>query len=363
MIYIILFILFAALVTLDFIEDANVIKNIVFVSTIILLIILSSIRWNTGPDWDSYFYFYHDINSYSNGILASSNMMEPGYTWINVWIHNLGFSYTGFLTIIAIITIGLKARVIYHHKNIMMIVLFLYYCYYLGDIVSVRQFTAVSLTFVASLYIIKKKPIIFGLFVFAATLIHISSILFIVGYWIYYRPYSKSMLYIFLIIALILGLVNISDYLINVGINLLNSNSDIVLKLLNYKKSGLQSTSNPYLAFILGASKRAIVLPIFIEAVKIIDERYRERYIGYLNLLVFGNAVYFLFALTIPVIQRLSVPFLIFEILIWGYLFISIKDRYLKLTFFIFLLLFGAFRLYFFMAPYMKLYFPFKTIF
>lgn len=363
MIYIILFLFFAVLVCLDLINDFEWFKYSFFIFSIILCIFLSSIRWNTGPDWASYFVFYRDIELYAKGRLIPANLMEPGFTKLNLWVRQLGLSYTGFLTIIAILTIGLKAKVIYHHKAIMMVTLFLYYCYYLADITSVRQFTAVSLTLYSVLFIIRRKPIIFFFYVLAASSIHITSIFFLSAYWLYHRPHKPWVLGIWLIITLLLGVTHVADYLINFIIHVATGGSNIAIKLLNYKSQGMESTPHPYLTFVLGVLKRAIVLPLFFWGVNFIDEKYKERYIGYLNLLVFGNGIYFLFALSIPVLQRLSFPFLIFEIFIWGYLVISIKDLKLRFTLCALLLAFGAFRLYFFIAPYKDLYFPFKTIF
>lgn len=363
MIYIAIFFVLGILASLDLIEGTALIKKLFFGIVIVFLILLSSIRWETGPDWDSYFFFYRDIDLYTKGFLMTSNFMEPGYTKLNVWVNALGFSYTGLLAVIAIITVGFKARVIYFHKEILMITLFLYYCYYLADIASVRQFTALSITLFSSIYIVKRKPIIFCALVLLACTIHITSILFLLAYWIYHRKHSATVLYSVLLVSLFLGVVNISDRAINTLVSLVGEEANIAVKLLRYQEEGLDSTINPYFNFLVGVVKRIVVLPLFIWAVKIIDERYKARYIGYLNLLVFGNIIYFLFALSIPVIQRLSVPFLIFEIFIWGYLLISIKEVNLRFFTYLLILLFGALRLYLFLAPYMELYLPFKTIF
>lgn len=360
MIYAIIFVVLALLASLDLVKESNFIKSVCFFFLIAFFIILSGIRWQVGPDWESYLSFYKDIDLYTGGVLISSNFMEPGYTKMNVWVNELGFNYTGFLFAIAILTIGIKARVIYDHKAILMISLFLYYCYYLADIASVRQFTALSITLLSSLFIVKRKPIIFCLLVFLACTIHISCILFLFAYWLYYRPYSPRLLYLTLLITFTLGIVNIADFAVNTVVSLIGGSSNIALKLLLYQEQGLESSVNPYVGFILGVLKRVIMLPLFISGVKIIDDKYKDRYIGYLNLLVFGNAVYFLFALSIPVIQRLSVPFLIFEIFLWGFLLISVKE--VKMRFFLYFLVvaFGAFRLYAFIAPYKDHYFPFK---
>lgn len=104
MLYIILFLFLAVAAALDSVSDVDRFKKIIFVFFTVVFIILSSIRWETGPDWDSYFYFYRDIKLYTIGRLAALNFIEPGYTCLNLWIHRLGLNYTGFLTILAVIT-------------------------------------------------------------------------------------------------------------------------------------------------------------------------------------------------------------------------------------------------------------------
>lgn len=363
MIYCILFVLLASFAVLDLVKDADWPKTWVFGVSVVSLVFISGIRWDTGPDWQSYFDFYRDIVLYAKGPWRAANFMEPGYTSLNLLIHGLGFSYTGFLIVLAVITIGLKAGVFYRHRDIMVICLFLYFCYYLGDIASVRQFTAVSITLLATMFIINRKPLWFVLLVLVACSIHISSILFLGAYWIYYRPHSRTLLFLVLILAFILGITHVADYAVSLGAKLLSGSSDVAAKLMTYQKQGVESTPNYYFSFLLGTLKRIIVLPLFILAINFIKEKYKSRYTGYLNLLVFGNAVYFLFALSIPVIQRLSVPFLIFEIFLWGYLLVSISDIKLRYASYLLVVLFGAFRLYSFISPYKEFYIPFKTIF
>ncbi|MNE11708.1 hypothetical protein D3C80_1044760 [compost metagenome] len=257
----------------------------------------------------------------------------------------------------------MKARVIFENKEILLISLLLYYSYYLADIASIRQFTAVSITTFSTVFIRRKKPIIFVLLVLLACSLHISCIVFLLAYWLYNIRIDAKILYLMLCGALILGIINIANIAINTMIAVFGNGATIAIKLLNYQEQGLESgISNPYISFAVGILKRSIVLPLFIWGINNVRIEFKDRYVGYLNLLVFGNIIYFLFALSIPVIQRLAVPFLFFEILLWGFFITSIKSFNVRVLAYVLLVLFAAFRLYAFIIPYKDEYFPFQTI-
>lgn len=364
MIYASIFIILAIFSVLDLTDFPIIYRSAVFIGLVLFLIALSSVRWEFGPDWESYFSFYQDIEAYTSGNLMNANFMEKGYTLLNIWFSRMGFSYTGFLFIIAVITIGLKAKVIFENKEILLISLLLYYSYYLADIASIRQFTAVSITTFSTTFIRKKKPIIFLLLVLLACSLHISCVVFLLAYWLYNLRLSDKFLYLMLSCALILGVVNIANIAVNILVAVFGSGATIAIKLLNYQEQGLESgMSDPYVSFAVGILRRSIVLPLFIWGIRYVRLEFKEKYIGYLNLLIFGNIIYFLFALSIPVIQRLAVPFLFFEIFLWGFFITSIKPFNIRILVYFLLLLFAALRLYAFIIPYKDEYFPFKTIF
>jgi len=359
--YLVLFLIFAALSTLDLVKDVRL-KGALFWTVVFALVLISSIRWETGPDWISYFYFYRDIRMYVDKPYL--NMIEPGFTYLNLLFSRLGLNYSSFLTVIALVTIGLKAKVIYEHRSIAFIGLFLYVCYYLADIASVRQFMAISITLYSTQYVLRRKFFIFLILVLVASSIHITTIFYILAYPLFYLRFSKRTLFIILLICFVGGLLNLPGFLLEYVLNIFGFNSFIAEKLLKYSNQGISSAIiNPYIAFALGTLKRVLFLPLFILYSDHINEDYRSRYKGYLNLLIFGNLVYFLFILSFPVITRLSVEFLIFEIFIWGALIVSIKDVALKFALYGLIICFGAFRLYAFISPYKDLYVPYQTIF
>ncbi|MGK9117686.1 EpsG family protein [Olivibacter jilunii] len=362
MIYIALYILLAFFALLDLLKNGHQVKPLVFWASVFLLIFISSIRWNVGTDWYSYHEFFSNIQVYVAH--PEVNLMERGFTYINYAIASMHLGYTALLSLMAVLMIGIKAKVIFEHRQIMMISLFLYYCYYLGDIFGVRQFLAISLTLYSIRFIIDKRFLPFFVTVLIASSIHITAIFFIFSYWIYHIEYSPKFLYSLLLLALILGFMDIGGFAVDTALSIVGIDSRVGEKLKIYGEDGMETVQgNPYIAFAIGVAKRALFLPLFIGCQRFIAPAYQNRYTGYLNLLIFGNIIYLLFMISLPVIARLSTGFLLFEIFILGYLVIAVQNKWLRMLAFLLVALFGAFRLYNLIAVYWNLYIPFETIF
>ncbi|MGN6394314.1 MAG: EpsG family protein [Mucilaginibacter sp.] len=361
MIYIGIFLILACICIFDLVATPRYVRNFAITAVIIMLIILSGLRWQTGPDWDSYQTFFDNYELYRDGVYI--NMFEPGFTMINGIIRCVSNNFTAYVLFMAIVTISVKFTVFLKHAGMVFILIFLYYCYYLADIALVRQFTALSFTLLSSIFIINRRPFLFVLCVIVATSIHVSSIAFLGAYWIYHKKFSEITLIIILVVSFLLGLLNFAGILVEKAIGLLGPASIYAEKLLKYTDTGGVTVSgNPYMAFLLGSVKRAIVIPVLFYCRNKIDVRDRDVYRGYLNLLVIGNVIYFLFIIGFPVVTRMSVCFQYFEIFLIAFALTSIKEVKLKFVTFLIVVLFGGFRLYSFMAPYMEVYFPYKTI-
>lgn len=361
-IYIVIFIVLAIISILDLVkdDDPHLNKRLIYTCCIVGLIIISSIRWETGPDWDSYHNFYVEIDQFANN---SGNLFEPGFTWINYVFFNAGWSYTVFLTFFAIVTIGLKALVFARYSRMLFLLLFLYYCYYLGDVLFVRQFTAVSLCLFGLRYVEERQFWRFLVIVLLATSIHVTASFFLLAYWLYRMEFSDRWLYFFLVAGLVVGLIDVTDWLIQLVVQAVGVDAMVAEKILKYGDEGLDTSfSNPYLAYALGVLKRSFILPILIMGTKWVPEEHRGRYRSQLNLLVFGNVIYFVFILSVPVITRLALPFLYMEIFMLAMLVSSLKDMKLRLASIGIIVVFGLIRLYLFMQPYWDLYVPFQTI-
>ncbi len=364
MLYIIFFCFFICLAFLDILKLERSIRTILYIFFTAVLIIVSTIRWDTGADWQSYLELFTDAEAYWKGKYVEVNRIEFGYVWLNYIVNLLTPQYTYMLLVNALLAIGIKAYLIRKETNIMFIAFFFYYCYYIADIAAVRQFVALSFIVLSTYYIQKKSKIGFLIGILLAFSIHYSAVIFLFAYWLFWRPTSPKYLYLILGLSFLIGFFNITGYIIDAVLSLIPGGGFIQGKLQGYQEEGLETASgNPYLFFALGAAKRLLIMPFFIWRMKYIPKSDFERYRGYLNLVIFGNLIYFIFILSIPVMQRLSIYFSFFEIFLWGYFILSFKDRSLQMVILFIASLYAAFRLYLQINAYYDYYVPFQTIF
>src|SRR5690606_21147550 len=236
----------------------------------------------------------------------------------------------------------------------------LYYTYYLADIIAVRQFTAVALCLFSLKFIEQRRFWPFAVIVVLATTIHVSSLFFLVAYWLFWFRLSDQLLFIGLLAGFLIGLVDISSLLVNLVVRLVGVDASVADKVVRYGDERLETShANPYMSYALGFVKRAFILPVLIAGSRIVPPRDEWWYSGQLNLLVLGNIIYFVFILNVPVITRLALPFLYMEIFLLASLVSSVKDIRLRVLAILCVIVFGAVRLYLFMVAYWDLYMPF----
>lgn len=364
MLYVYFFILFFGFAFFDVLKLELSLRNLFFILSASTVILFSTIRWDTGADWESYYFLFTDAEDYWKGKYVEVNRIEFGYVWLNYIVSILSSNYTYMLLVNALLAIGIKAYFIRKETSIFLIAFFFYYSYYIADIAAVRQFVAMSFILMSSFYIQRKSKIGYFIAILLACSIHYSAIIFLLGYWIFWLKTSPKYLYIILGISFVIGFFNVTGYILDVVLSLIPGGSFIQGKLQGYQEEGLETASgNPYVFFALGAAKRLIIMPFFIWRMDYIATVDFNRYRGYVNLIIFGNLIYFLFILSIPVMQRLSIYFSFFEIFVWGYFILSFKDRPLQITVFIIASLYAGLRLYLQINAYFDAYVPFKTIF
>lgn len=363
--YIILFLFLASLSFTDYIRTPSIYRNVLLVSggTFVFMILWSfaSLRWETGTDWNSYYdtFFYfseaHVIN------------FEPGYVMILSFVREYTSNYTIFLAVFSFLCILLKFSYFYkYHKDFFFTLILLFYCYYFADIFAVRQNLAISLTLFSTVFIIKRKPLFFILFVGLATSIHYSSILFFFAYYIYWSKISDKKFYYLIAFSVAFGLMGIGGLILDLFLKALGLDGFIGAKINNYLNEDsevLNTTNNPIVMYLLGVTKRFLLIPIFIY-VKNRSEVKFPYLQGYFNLYMVGNVIYFLFAKDLAVFARASVPFLLFEIFLISYVLFYFKAAKKKMVFvFIIMMFFSWARFSALVNSYYDLYVPYNSIF
>src|SRR5574343_526821 len=151
MLYLVLFIFIALFGVTDILDTPSGFRKTALVGIGILFITLGSLRWTTGTDWPSYFRFFNTNTTLDQFILNPT--FEIGFGLLNYIIRVFTPNFTYLLTVMAIVSIGLKLKFIGHYSEAVFLTLLCYFSFYLGDIFAVRQSMSLGLSLFATSYL------------------------------------------------------------------------------------------------------------------------------------------------------------------------------------------------------------------
>lgn len=341
-------------------REINTTNKFLYFYVILFCILLGGLRWNTGTDWIQYYKFFMNHQSWRS---FNNKSFEFLYTLLNFIVKQFSEKYTSFLFVLTFLCIFIKVKALKCYTKYTGLAFFLYFCFYFADIFAVRQSLAISILFFSVQYIINKKITPFIICVLIATGIHNSSIIFIFAYKIFWMKQNKAKVFVLIIFAFFFGLVGIRLFLIiaRVLFEPLGTLGRFSRKILTYTTIYAETFQASTVSIILGILKRSIILPLFYMC----DKKFKkdEKFSGFLNLFTAGNIVYLLFAKYLTVFQRLTTPYIIFEIVLIPYLLFSTKKNYLRYIYMGLILLYALFKLYYGINAYKEYYCPYYSIF
>jgi len=335
-------------------------RNQVILFFTIVFITLGGIRWLTGTDWNSYFYFFSNNSTWKS---FTCHGFELGYTLLNYIIKHFTTSYTVFLLFFHFFVILPKVFTIKKLAVYPLLSFFLYWCFYLGEIVAVRNALGVSILLCSIPSIEKRNKKTFFLFVLLATSIHYSCAFWIVSYFIYHKKISKENWIIIYLIAFFFMFLGkyIYPYVINGIFKSFETKNEIARKILIYTNSYNDPTST-LLKQILSIVKRMLVLPFFfIFYSSLVKQSKYNR--GLLNLYLFGNAIYFMFFYSLQQMNRLVIANIFLEVILLPEFISCFKNKAAKMLFIFLLFFYGIFKLFMAITPFSTVLVPFYTIF
>ncbi len=360
--YVALFVLYLLIGLLDLAKPDRQAKLFFLTIGILLFIGLAGLRWNTGTDWNSYEGFFHrsvDLN------VVEPEHLEIGFTWFNHIIRLFMDNYTVILLISAVVIVGLKGVYLARFALYPLMGMFLYYCYFYGDMFFVRQGLAISMLLVSTKYIESRQFVKFLLIVAFATLFHSTAITFIPAYFIYKFRFSNNVLIGALVFGIVLALVHFDSFMLKAFAPLAGFNANLADKASKYLENGSdldQSGVTGYMSLVLGIFKRAIILPFFFIYRKK-GEATVPYYNGLLNLVVWGNFLYFATGNILP-LQRVTTYYYFYEISLLVVIIRILWNKKAKLFMYCsFLVLFGLFKFIYGLQGYKDLYVPYYSIF
>lgn len=345
----------------SFLELCNIRKNIklyiaIFLS--IVYILISGLRWN-NPDWIIYYPFFmenYTLDDFWTGPIP----IDKGFGLINFLVKSFTDEYTILLFILAVIIIGIKVNFIIKFAMFPLISLLFWFGTYIGDIFFIRQTLAISITLIAFRYILKKQFIYFAFWVAVASTIQISVLPFIFAYFIFHRKIKIRYLILGIMVSIIIGRMLDVSYLLNLSsvLNILPDAERLNEKLDLYMNIG--NDDGGFLVF--GYLRRLLFLPIELWAISRLD-KIDKNYRGYINLIIFGYMLYFLFGNMSPTIaSRISTPFYFYEVITIPLLIYFGKSLRIKMVMFFVLTMYVLLKYIYAINLYPDSYIPYVNI-
>ncbi|EGE5180777.1 EpsG family protein, partial [Escherichia coli] len=265
----------------------------------VFFITISSMRWERGTDWVSYYEIYQAAK---NSTVCSNIYclgVEPGYYFLN-WVFSPFASYSIFLMILAVLIIPIKTFFFYKMSDFPFLALLLYFCIMLYDVFPVRQSLATSLCLLYFLIYKEHKKLSIAILI-AALSIHYTSIIFFVSLFICTR---EKILTIKNIILLILSYATLTLIIMSPPEILASRINDYILNQKVYSED-ITMTRN-----ILKSIDQILIISI---CIGMLSKTGFSRTI--LNLSIFGSIIFILGTFLAPQLARFGLFFVPFQII------------------------------------------------
>lgn len=328
-------IVFAFLAVLSLLEEfAKVNKGFLKVSlfiTMILLLVLTSVRGGETADYEHYRIHFDYIISAEKLFIASNFVYEPLWC-ILIWcVKRIWNNYQFFVFVIGFISMFLQykaAKILSdlndesslnnckgtktHLFTFFLISWGLYNC----NIFVIRNTIALLLCLCSVKYIQEKKPAKFVVCVLLATGFHYSAICFVSAYLLYHYRGQLLKKMLWLIVGIIAGCALIKPMLFVISKAGLGSVSTKLGAYLESAGDYLAGTGFTQTSAIFSIAKTLINIAVVVVMSIYIYQCYKEnkKYKGYLNLYLFGCIVYIASMTIGRAFARISIYFNYFQI-------------------------------------------------
>lgn len=331
-----------------------------FSFSVILLFVLSFIRWETGTDWQNYYDMYSWIKSPFDNLEFG---MEKGFSFVNHLGKFIFNSYTGVLFIFAIIIYISMAFAFPRLTSFPMTAIWLSFSVSFANMLFVRQNVALAILLVATVFAYRRKLIIFLLLVYTAALFHRTAYCYVLAYFLFKPVFNTRYIIISLIVAAVIGIgiaKLILGYMGTIGSVAIQQRIEMYVEL------GMEDNSTNYSStaiLIKGFLNRAVLCSIILY---FINYHIRSKNIllnGLMNIYIFGTILYIsLLPLSISLARVATYMDAIQVFLITTVIFFhkGVKNR--LIIWGLFVLYFGI-RYYTSLMGYKEYYIPFTTIF
>lgn len=326
-------------------------RHFIFWGIILIFMLLSAMRWETGTDWQAYRNYFED----------QGDWMEWGYTALSKISYSLYPHYSLQITLMAVMIFTLTPRIIERYSVYPFVTLLAFWTITIANIYPVRQTLAITLTLWSLQYIVNRRPAAFYLCILGAFLFHASALIFLAAYYLFHRQFSRGLLLTVFVGCYLLSFTMeemISGLMQNINIDFIRNRIDA------YISDGDQTFGMAY-------SVRQVLIRGFINnsllvflIYFVLEHKRREDpfFNGISNLFIFGIGLGAILTAISPALARLCIYFTIFQIFIFGYIFTLRLVPLSKLIVYSALTCYFLYRFYGVVNNYYDLYVPYKSI-
>lgn len=315
----IIFIFLALTVGLDLVRQPKNKTNryiIGYWTIICLFILISSLRWERGTDWDTYYLFYNGFDT-----ITIDGYMEPGFCLFTSINKTIISSYTWHLFLMAIMAIVLVGKTILKYSVFPFMSLLVWYSMSLANIFPVRQTIAIALLIYSTKYIIERKKWCFVAILCLAMSFHYSAIIFGMAYYIFHKKITRSFLIITLLITIVGGIIGgsqISNILYKLGGPLIQSKLEYYMETNSDNNFGSAYSAQEILfRGIINRSFLFFIPLLFLENRRKVDSILN----GFFNLYYWGFILFVLFVPLSPALGRIVAYYDYSQFFIVSYIF------------------------------------------
>ncbi|WP_428070027.1 EpsG family protein [Chryseobacterium gambrini] len=354
MLIIILFLLILLFTIIEH-QRKNNFHQAFFIFSLFSIVLLESIKFDSGMDfWNTYnHYQFFKLND-------TRYRYEFLYKYLVFFFRNiLNFSYPFFLFFYYSVIYGLYYFSLNKVTKYPISALLLLFACTVGLFGSNRQLLAIALGFFAYVYFLKDKKIFYLAFVLIATLFHYSAFLYVFLLFLDRRISDK----IWMVTIVVFLLLNITGFNLKIfNFIIYNFAPEKISDIIRGYNTGFPEMQSNYYMFIIGIIRRSLPIFLMIRYKNFLQDK--SYYQLLLNTLFFSLATYvFFFGKLEYMSSRVSIYFIIFEIILYVWLIPVMNKIYKKNYYLLFVILLASIEFVKYVFSGSSPFIPFKTLF
>lgn len=360
-----LYLIFGILTILAFLDvfcvktaRSRPIYQTLFISICLFLFLLSALRYDRGTDWSAYLNYFRLSSDWN-----FQGWMEWGFTMLNKLVNLISDNYSVMVFVVTLLVYLIKPKVIFDLAPYPFVTLWIWYGMSIADIFPVRQTIATAFVLYSFVFVVKRKFIPFFIWVFLASLFHLSSLIFLVTYFLYNRYLSRFWCVTLFVAGFVVAFVAkdiVSNFLAAIP-------SQIIQERINdYLEWGSDTTFGSAYSttevLVRGFVNRSMIM-VMIFAILNDFRKTDPVFNGWVNLFVFSGICFAMLSSVNVALGRLVVYFDISQIFVFSYLFCKKMSVPNKLIVFGVITVYLLYRFMGVVNNYYDLYVPYKSIF